>query len=513
MSEHFKLIQQISKNTKQLIFAGDPRQEVYPGSTFFSLLWRQKTFTKFKLRYNHRSSPEIVSMLNKFSAVHFPNFHYQQISSNKNKGILQATISEDSIVDISKILVKQNSYLISPVSVKKYSSTESIMTQLRQSVFSESNGKKYLKVVTQENRTNKNNLNLSQVIYAGTSYFLKGTERDSVVLVQANIPYHKLNLTYEQTIRLIFVALSRAKKNLYLFLDSSIKSDGILACIADCFNLKVSKKKHHIPFTLPTRISVVDDLLDCSFSVDNTVIDETNKLNINLAEAPDFCGLYVEGLICQYMNVPLIKEKFNRIKLLVTSQPKCTFIDNSSLTIEVNAKDKKKTALELKKSLTKLDSNIEFWYAKLRYSLLAKKWWTLGDKLTNDKLENYIKSITQIQAQKIKNKLGNAILRQKKYNIILKADRSQLILGNLIGVTDLETKENCLEIKHCNKTDLNHLKQISIYQLISGKKGYIFNSKLGQLSQVKTNLSLNNLLHLGRAVLASKQAQILKSRQ
>ena len=512
LAEHFKLIKQIAQNTKQLIFAGDPRQEVYPGSTFFSLLWRQKNFKKFKLRYNHRSCPKIVSMLNQFSAVHFPEFHYQQIAANKENGIMQATVEENSIDDISKILVNQDSYLISPVSVKKYSSTDSIMTQLRQSVFSESQGSKYLKVVTQENKTSKTNLNLSQVIYAGTSYFLKGTERESVAIVQANIPYHKLNLTYQQTIRLIFVALSRAKKNLYLFLDSPIKSDGILACIADCFNLKVSKKKHYIPLTLPTRLSVVDDLLDCQIPFDSQDIADINKLDLSLAEAPDFCGLYVEGLICNYLGVPLLKNQFDQFKLLVTSQPKCTYLDNSSITIEVNKKNKKKTAQALKKLVTEMDSNSEFWYAKLRYSLVAKDWWTLGDKLTQPKVENFLKKVTQKQAREIKNHLGQGLIRQNKYNLCLQADRSNLVIGNLIGVTDLETKDKCLEIKHCHKTEMTHFKQTCIYHLLSGKKGFLFNAKTGQFSDVKTSLTQSDVLHLARAVLASKQAQILKSR-
>ena len=80
--KHVGLISELQQRCSHFVVAGDPRQELYPGAMWFSNLWvdtpeHERAF----LRFNHRSHPRIVSLLNAYSARAFPQLHVDQISA------------------------------------------------------------------------------------------------------------------------------------------------------------------------------------------------------------------------------------------------------------------------------------------------------------------------------------------------------------------------------------------------------------------------------------------------
>ncbi len=68
----------LEKLSRRVILAGDPRQECFRGTMFFSDRWCRSVVVpgkveKMNLVYNYRSCEHIVNMLNAYSAINFPN--------------------------------------------------------------------------------------------------------------------------------------------------------------------------------------------------------------------------------------------------------------------------------------------------------------------------------------------------------------------------------------------------------------------------------------------------------
>jgi hypothetical protein len=97
------------------------------------------------LRYNHRSVPAIVAMLNAFSRTHFGDLHVDQIATRApvdgDDGVRSHTVrgSKEVAATVAEVVCESegagSAYVISPVSVKKYMSTSTIVQGIRQSVY------------------------------------------------------------------------------------------------------------------------------------------------------------------------------------------------------------------------------------------------------------------------------------------------------------------------------------------------------------------------------------------
>lgn len=78
--KYVDFVQCLRQHAKHVVIAGDPRQEIYTGSRFYSDLWSTTpTGCKFVMRYNHRSRRNIIETLNVFSGAAFRSLHHDQL--------------------------------------------------------------------------------------------------------------------------------------------------------------------------------------------------------------------------------------------------------------------------------------------------------------------------------------------------------------------------------------------------------------------------------------------------
>nr|KAG5713427.1 hypothetical protein BaRGS_024975 [Batillaria attramentaria] len=137
---HASIVDTLRQSCHHLVVAGDPRQELYPGTTWFSEMWRKTPNEKRALlRYNYRSVPEIVDVINKFSSFNFPNLHHDQIAGRTDSSgsvefcqVKSEECGEAAGERLSKSPPNE-AYAIGPVSVHKFR-TEPVTNTVRQVV-------------------------------------------------------------------------------------------------------------------------------------------------------------------------------------------------------------------------------------------------------------------------------------------------------------------------------------------------------------------------------------------
>jgi len=502
-SEHEPLLLQIEKVSTQTIYAGDARQQIFSGASFMPKIWVDDKYIKYYLRYNHRSHPDIVKLLNLYSKTHFGDYHLEQISDPKYLNI------DDPITGISvdekdksyqtigilaaDMCSKNNNnsknYVITPITTKKFKGTAEIVSAFRERIFN--NKAPYAKVL--ESGISIYNPN-EKVTNIGSSYLLKGTEADLVVVLQADIPYDKMIAPRLEIARLVYVALSRAKTNLKVIANGILESDSLLKCVAHLLKLKTGiveyRKKERIIDTL----CVTEDLLDYDYSKINTReifnIEVTPLPKISL-KAPDFLGLLVEGHIANKLGLnPPNKCKIKRINWGISS----SYILDEELIVQIPNNSRLKEF--------KLEGHDEYNLAQIRYSIQADQIWTLGKEFAQDEfneLKDYIEVVNQ--------KLGTAVNRGKRHEMIIKPHRAPWIdkVGVLVGITDIETEKYVIEIKHAQPQP-KHITQVLVYASMTGKQPVLINTKTGFIRLFETKLDPEYLSNFSRAVLASKQA-------
>jgi hypothetical protein len=190
--QYAPLLVQLEKVSERIVYAGDIRQSIYPGTDFIKGL----VCPKLNLSYNYRSSKKIVNMLNVFSANYFGDDHIEQKCVTDKEGFV-GTIN---IKDICHVLTN-TSFVISPVSFEKYG-TEVVANELRQRC---SDVGKYLRVGNP----------IPDIATLSNAYRLKGCETDKGFLIQGDIDYDKLNVKRFDMAKLYFVSISRARNEFY----------------------------------------------------------------------------------------------------------------------------------------------------------------------------------------------------------------------------------------------------------------------------------------------------------
>lgn len=503
-SEHEPLLVQIEKISKQSIYAGDARQQIYSGASFMPKIWNDKKYIKHYLRYNHRSHPKIVALLNIYSKTHFGKYHLEQIpdhsykSSNRppvaglsisegeksyqSVGIIAADLCSDIANDLK-------AYVISPISTKKFKGTAEIVASFRERIIH--NGAPYAKVL--ESGVSVYNPN-EIVTNVGSSFLLKGTEADTVVVVQADIPYDKMIAPRAEIARLVYVALSRAKNNLKVIVNGLLESDGLLKCISNILNLKVgivvkAKKEWCLD-----SLNVTEDMLDFDYlrlgakEIDHYKLSALAQRSL---QAPDFLGLLVEGHLANKLGVP----PPNRCKVKRTNWgTSSAYVVDEELVVHIPIHSRLKEF--------KLEGHDEYILALIRYSIQADQVWTLGKEFSNDsfgELKPYVSTINQ--------KLGVAKNRGYRRELKISAPRAPWMdrFGILVAITDIETDKYVIEVKHADDKP-KHLTQVMVYAHMSSKTPVLVNTKTGtiRIFDIKPNISYLQIF--ARAVLASKQA-------
>ena len=504
-SEHEPLLVQIEKISKQSIYAGDARQQIYSGASFMPKIWNDQKYNKHYLRYNHRSHPKIVALLNIYSKTHFGKYHLEQIPGRAgyiptdSPPIAGLSISEEEksyqsvgiiAADLcSDIAKNKRCYVISPISTKKFKGTAEIVASFRERIIY--NGAPYAKVL--ESGVSVYNPN-DIVTHVGSSFLLKGTEADMVVVVQADIPYDKMIAPRAEIARLVYVALSRAKNNLRVIVNGLLESDGLLKCISNVLNLKVgvvvkAKKEWRLD-----SLNVTEDMLDFDYlrlgakEVDNYKLSVLPQRSL---QAPDFLGLLVEGHLANKLGLP----PPNKCKVKRTNWgTSSAYVIDDELVVHIPKHSRLKEF--------KLEGHSEYQLALIRYSIQADQVWTLGKKFSNDafdELKTYVSTINQ--------KLGAAKNRGNRRELKLCAPRAPWMdrFGILVAITDIETDKCVIEVKHADDK-ARHLTQVMVYAHMSSKTPVLVNTKTGSIRIFDIKPNISYLRNFARAVLASKQA-------
>ena len=204
----------------RLIAAGDPRQEVYAGATWFSGAWTSAPEAeRAVIRTNHRAAPEIVAALNAFGRANFPQLHVDQIAARPAGGRVEiveapappmwdrrANAAHDLGEVVGGLAAEGRAgatYALAPVTTAKYGlgsatlAARQVVAERRPGTFvacGPSAGADY--------------------VFA-TSRAVKGTERSRVVVYGADLGY-ELSIDALALAKLVFVAISRARDELVL---------------------------------------------------------------------------------------------------------------------------------------------------------------------------------------------------------------------------------------------------------------------------------------------------------
>lgn len=143
------LIMTLQQTCKHLVLAGDPRLSMDVDSTWFADVWRDESFQGMRktLRYNHRSTPQIVQFLNEFSKRNFTDcgLHVEQLSCKGSvsmptaRKFLEAHEKDKHGHVIAQYLLEstdpEQAYAITPVTTEKWKIgdiTSDVQTNIRQ---------------------------------------------------------------------------------------------------------------------------------------------------------------------------------------------------------------------------------------------------------------------------------------------------------------------------------------------------------------------------------------------
>lgn len=494
--DHERLVS--SLGAPRTVRAGDPRQEVYEGSGRFSAAWRRhdcETAVRCALRYNHRSSPQIVAMLNAYSLHTFgEDLHVEQMSARAMRSddpgrSLRAVLEPDSVALAGAVTscAQAGDFVIAPVSVNKYAGTASLVAAIRQSIVDYSESRLFALVVEDKNVR----VPPSGAVLVANAYRVKGLECRASNLVQCDVAYEQLNVSRERLARLLFVALSRARDAVTLALARPLRDCGLLACVARHFET-VTIPVAVRPTPLPRKVALRDDL--CQSAVGVAILEraELPPLLVTDARAADFVGVFVEGQVARSLGARCC-ERWQLHTLRPGDEP---FVHIEADTAHVHCPHAMRAAVQGALE-TLAEADPEICYAAVRYTLLAGVQWTLGTELLAPSVPSALRSL-----------VGPAVSRSARMTAPLTAHRSSRVLGHLCGITDVETSSSVLEVKHTGaQADVQaERRQAALYGALREKAAYLYRSLAGTLERLQAP-RLAVVLNLARAQLAMKQAQ------
>ena len=492
---HGKLINILTLKSKRLIVAGDPRQELYQGCNWYSNKWLvAPKENKLILRYNHRSHPQIVEILNQFSKINFPLLHYDQIATQSNTEdkrvnlhYIASTDLADIGLEVGKLLAinstdsyeNGNAYGISPISIKKFNQ-QLIATAIKQSI-NNCNPNLFVNVIDSSEKIGVKDISLLPNIYTvGTAKALKGTERSRVVFYGIEVPYLNYGISSENLKKCFYVSLSRAKNYLDIIYNknmSKILNQTSYPLYFLPFKINKSTYKKDDKIAEFKNIICVTDLSTQLSEFCKIEEFETNNLCCN--ETPidamhkdhDFLGIYIESLIAELLNFNFdtytIESKIQVSNITTTQNndkwveveryERKIYADNGKL-IYLCPKKMAINLLEILQNCSIENKQNSYFHTVARYSMDIGEPWTLSDYL-KDKQEE-IKNQVMPFVEYLKPKELNY---QQYISKEITLHRSNKTCGIIHGITDFSDNNNCIEIKYTNELNNNHRIQSSIY--------------------------------------------------
>ena len=325
-----------------LVAAGDPRQEIWTGATWFSHLYAHNAPHRVDLRYNHRSSTKIVSALNTFGRFAFPTIHHDQIATRAESGIVRVHNiecrddwrfnSEPSAQKVGWLVGElltqcdtEEIYAVTPVSTASFG-LEAASAAFRESVQNAKPG--FLAIDASVDGVREKTYTLA------TSKKIKGTERSRVVVVGADVDYDFI-IGWPEIAKLLYVALSRARDELHIILRPLAKQniarlmDPLLRTLGEPLAARAPLRRESKAIRVinvkrgdngdgsgQSSLCSVGDIRDPVLFPRSVGASETASNTPFIASDPprclvtpegdaDFVGLYVEALIAHALGAPL----------------------------------------------------------------------------------------------------------------------------------------------------------------------------------------------------------------
>lgn len=188
-NKYIPIMEQLKKNSKRVVILGDVNQQLYGRTTWF--LSHKVTHV---LRFNHRSSPPVVRYLNLYGKRTFPNY-VEMVPTREIHGEV-CSIAED---DIAVAYIENPAVIVLPISLTKYGMSEccealQIAVHAYEPGFHVPSGSSDVRGIQTVRR-------------------LKGAEINTCIIYGFDKKTAGVDADYD---KLLYVALSRAKNNIYI---------------------------------------------------------------------------------------------------------------------------------------------------------------------------------------------------------------------------------------------------------------------------------------------------------
>jgi hypothetical protein len=332
-SAHAEIINSLAPRggAARLIVAGDPRQELYQGATWYSEVWASSTEDeRAVLRYNHRSGSRIVDIINAFSYANFPTLHCEQIPTRAEPGRVWVeevpappTLPEKRLhligagdpwaiavgKRVGELLAEctpRTAYAVAPVTVEKFC-WDSAQCAARQHLNSK-RPDEFLSVGHCVDPANS-------AYAAATSAKIKGTERARAIVYAIDSDY-SFSVDECALIRRVFVALSRARDELVIV--RRFRGGCLLGKIMEPVYRELGDDKptrppqapfedRRLPTIMVAGVSESTSGLCVHPAIPVAVERSDNAPTLNLGPAhgdSDFLGIYAEALVLAAAGAP-----------------------------------------------------------------------------------------------------------------------------------------------------------------------------------------------------------------
>jgi hypothetical protein len=508
LPHHVALFEQLKPRSDHVVIAGDPRQEIYTGSGWFSRLWIDASpEIKKTLKYNHRATPELVELINRFSEKHFPKLHYKQMASRVSEGNYPkfVLVKEELPTQVAEFMMKgsSNAYCLSPVTTERFN-TDAIITSLRQAIHEIQPG-------TTLHVTSSPDIPGMAI---GNSYNYKGSERSAVYVIQSDLPYTDYGVPEVAVLKLIYVAISRARDNLMVFLTHPPAVDELWHGLVPP-ELQISTFRPRNKVRYQTHLSVTDDLarLECWVGNKMTLMDTFSAVNVEVKQDADFVGINVEMFLAKALGVASDYTYEFRASPLSNgrlAEAPGMFVDTIKRHYDV-VFDPRTCGTDFSSDLQRLTeaskTNPEYTRAVVKISASSGKIWTVSERLMDEQLD------VQSVVEKIRDNVSEEIpIHGERMQFDINCHRSNELVGVIVGEADFTWDDSVVEVKHAVESLPRHGAQARIYGCILNKPlVYVVNTKKGELY---TCVSLKKkILHdATRAIFALKASTIASAR-
>lgn len=486
-------------NLKTLV-AGDPRQTLYSGCTFFNeLLTRDDpTIHQFTLTTNFRSAVSIVDMINKFgreSAIN--HLHIDQVAASDEDGRVNI-IRVRSIHDYGRAAAKcaasnppGSTMCLGLVSIVKWG-TESVVNQIREEVF-----RRHHNIPIYIDAVGDNG------VVIATTMKVKGLEADHVVILGAGADYSKFKSTIELS-QLIYVALSRAKKSVTIILPvaaggySFTTDSNAYRLLRPITNVRTVDSTRETTFADFAKISVtdkMDGLLQSPISYEVKELRTIGSLTYDniVQNDADFVGILMEAHVAAAMGVKMYRSIDLEVRYINNND--IPFIDGRTVFAQ-------KLAADHLIAIRGQAINPVYLHAYVRYVININREWTVSERLRNITVGGeFIRDFRAMFGV-------DTPFDYNKKMIHSCAEKQEIhFIPDIKFYDQSGAVSHVVELKYVNALTNDHRKQAAIYDnLIKPSRGtWLINMRTGECERIENRAQ--DVGMMARVLMYSKQGR------